>query len=283
MKDIKYVEPKNTHLNPKYHCVFCSSRKHSSHLCKKYNSNEEFYHQVVNEKRCKNCLRQFHLSDRCLDDSFCAIKSCYRKDKHSPCVCRKRFPQSIWSELYNENILQFKKDAASKRNQPSIWSELYRRNILNMSTVEKLSNRSSFGQDSLVNLSKESIQPSSQENFITQCLTISATTTTGNFSSQGTQTVNFKSKETQTDEESSFSSVSTSSNFHSSNESERTISLSAYVSPYDKFQSKLTTYLKTLSIIYCYCKIKNSISTAQSKVQVLNTTPIKDHFLNILA
>ena len=119
----KYVEPKNGNLNPKYNCVFCTSRGHSSHLCRKYNSNEQFYHQVVEEKRCKNCLRQFHQSNRCLDDSFCAIKSCTRKDKHSPCVCRKRFPQqqSIWSELYKENVLQFRKNTTAEGIKPSIW------------------------------------------------------------------------------------------------------------------------------------------------------------------
>ena len=278
------MEPKNGHLNPKYQCVFCSSRKHSSHLCRRYNSNEKFYHQVVNEKRCKNCLRQFHRSDRCLDDSFCAIKSCNRKDKHSPCVCRKRFPQSVWSELYDQNISEFKKNGTSKRNQPTIWSELYQRNILNISNDKTPSKNdgSSFCSDTPLSLSQKNIHPSSKENCITQCLTVSNMTTTENLNSRATQTVNFNSQGTQTDEKSCYSSVSTSSSFHSLDESERMTSSSAHVSPCDKFQSRLTAYLKTLYAIFCYCKIKQSISTAECKVQVLNSTSTKDHFLNIL-
>ena len=273
MKDIIYVEPKNQHLNPKYQCVFCNSKRHSSHLCRKYNSyngNEQFYHLVVKERRCKNCLRQFHQSDRCLDDSFCTIESCNRKDKHSPCVCRKRFPQSIWSELYSQNISQLKKNV-----QPTIWSELYRHNVLNISTDKIPSNSSS--------LCKEMVHASSQENCIAQCLTVSTTTTAGNFNSQGTQTEKLNTQGTQTDEESCSSSAFTSANFHSLDESERVTSLSANVSTSEeKFRLTLTDYFKVLCSIYCFIKIKNPIGSDQSKVHVYNSTPIKDNFLNIL-
>ena len=273
MKDIKYVEPKNQHLNPKYQCVFCNSRRHSSHLCRKYtayNGNEQFYNLVVKERRCKNCLRQFHQSDRCLDDSFCTIESCKRKDKHSPCVCRKRFPQSIWSELYNENISKFKKNV-----QPTIWSELYRHNVLNISTDKRSPNNSS--------LSNENVYTSSQENCIAQCLAVSTITKAGNLNSQGTQTENFNTQGTQTDEESCSSSAITSANFHSLDESEMMTSSSVNVSTsYEKFRLKLTDYFKVLCSIYWFIKFKNPICSNQFKVHDFNSTPIKDNFLNIL-
>ena len=96
-----YIEPKHSLLNPKFHCVYCNLKTHSSHLCRRYNSPELFFDHVFKERRCKNCLRQFHRAENCYNDSFCVIQSCNRKDKHSPSICRKRFPKQNNNESFS--------------------------------------------------------------------------------------------------------------------------------------------------------------------------------------
>ena len=98
-----YVEPKNIFINPKYKCIYCNE-KHSSHFCKKYSRNEAFYDILVKERRCKNCLRQFHTSEKCFDSSICKLPGCLRKDKHSPSVCRHRFPKRVFPNPYSNSF-----------------------------------------------------------------------------------------------------------------------------------------------------------------------------------
>ena len=78
-------------LNPKYACVFCCNSTHNSHNCQKFNSSQEFWSVVLTEKRCRNCFRQYHQARSCYDQSFCKIRNCKRKDRHSPVLCRNYF------------------------------------------------------------------------------------------------------------------------------------------------------------------------------------------------
>ena len=78
-------------VDPRKQCVFCLSYNHESHHCKKFNNSNQFWSKVYLERRCKNCLRQFHFSNSCFDRSFCNLKFCQRKDKHSPVLCKYRY------------------------------------------------------------------------------------------------------------------------------------------------------------------------------------------------
>ena len=93
--------PRSQHIfaacNPRRVCIFCGSKEHNSHNCKKFNHSSQFWTVVYNEKRCKNCLRQFHFSNHCFDSSFCLISNCRRRDKHSPILCKFRYMSSNFS------------------------------------------------------------------------------------------------------------------------------------------------------------------------------------------
>ena len=77
--------------NPKRFCIFCETKEHNSHNCFKMESNSEFWNVIYSQKRCKNCLRQFHFSNNCYDSSFCLFNNCRRRDKHSPILCKFRY------------------------------------------------------------------------------------------------------------------------------------------------------------------------------------------------
>ena len=81
-----YVQP-----NPCFYCIFCDKRNHSSHECEKFKHSEQFWEKVSLDRRCKNCLRMFHRSNKCYDRSFCVFHGCRRYDKHSPVLCHARF------------------------------------------------------------------------------------------------------------------------------------------------------------------------------------------------
>ena len=80
--DKSYIQP-----NPLFSCIFCEKRTHSSHQCLLYENRKLFWYRVLEERRCKNCLRFFHRSEQCYDRSFCQNFNCQRKDKHSPTLC----------------------------------------------------------------------------------------------------------------------------------------------------------------------------------------------------
>ena len=80
-----------SNINPTIYCIFCRSETHSSHFCTKFSSNKEFWQVIYDEQRCKNCFRQFHMSHKCFDYSFCLIRNCLRQDKHSPVLCKHRY------------------------------------------------------------------------------------------------------------------------------------------------------------------------------------------------
>ena len=96
----------NSHqiVDPRKKCVFCFKENHESHNCTKFNDNKLFWSKVYLERRCKNCLRQFHFSNSCFDRSFCKLRFCQRKDKHSPVLCKYRYQY-------------FQQDYVSKRPQ----------------------------------------------------------------------------------------------------------------------------------------------------------------------
>ena len=80
----KYYQP-----NPHHFCIFCHVLGHSSHSCKKYRDSHSFWVKVLEERRCKNCLRLFHHSNNCFDKSLCKL-NCKRRDKHSSILCYVR-------------------------------------------------------------------------------------------------------------------------------------------------------------------------------------------------
>ena len=80
----KYLQP-----NPYYFCVFCGVTGHSSHICDRHYDSRSFWIKVLEERRCKNCLRLFHHSKDCFDKSLCYF-NCKRRDKHSSILCYVR-------------------------------------------------------------------------------------------------------------------------------------------------------------------------------------------------
>ena len=78
-------------VDPKFYCIFCHSENHSSHFCCKFSDSRQFWQVIYDEQRCKNCFRQFHMSHKCYDKSFCLLRNCLRHDKHSPVLCKQRY------------------------------------------------------------------------------------------------------------------------------------------------------------------------------------------------
>ena len=244
----RYVEPQDMSLNPKYHCVFCQNKKHSSHLCKKFKRNEEFYDVVVKQKRCKNCLKQFHRSEQCFDDNYCVIKNCSRTDKHSPCVCRHRFPQdkknknatrSIWSELYQQNISRYKKNNVERNPTPSNVSK---------------------SLSDILNQNEDSVNSS--------CMTVTASQSERKFASVGTQTAD------------ELCSPLPPKRILHLEESQR-ISSSVNVPDHKRFHSTWFNYLEILCSIYHYWRVKNSFYIKQ-QMYYPKFSSAKDNFLDIL-
>ena len=93
-----YIQP-----NPRLHCIFCDAGNHSSHECWRFKSSTSFWEKVSVDRRCKNCLRLFHKSNRCFDKSFCLLDTCRRSDKHSPIVCHARYVK-YYLNFYRPNI-----------------------------------------------------------------------------------------------------------------------------------------------------------------------------------
>ena len=101
--------------NPKKFCIFCKTKNHNSHNCCMFNQNSEFWNVVYREKRCKNCLRQFHSARNCFDSNFCLFSSCRRRDKHSPILCKWRYEKFQRFSL-NENYQDILKGSINSNN-----------------------------------------------------------------------------------------------------------------------------------------------------------------------
>ena len=96
----------NCKFPTRHWCIFCKNYDHLSHSCIKFRSKEQYWEQILAERRCKNCLRFYHKSTNCYDHSFCKNINCYRKDKHSPVLCESNYfyfdnSQSITHPCHN--------------------------------------------------------------------------------------------------------------------------------------------------------------------------------------
>ena len=86
VEEISYIQP-----NPCLGCVFCYTADHVSHECTRFKNSKGFWMRVLADRRCKNCLRLYHRSDRCFNQSFCHLSDCKRRDKHSVVLCQRRY------------------------------------------------------------------------------------------------------------------------------------------------------------------------------------------------
>ena len=93
-----YVQP-----NPLLYCVFCLSANHHSHECWRFKSSTKFWQMVLEQRRCKNCLRLYHRSNKCFNRSFCRVNGCTRPDKHSEILCYGRYVRHKHSPNLYEN------------------------------------------------------------------------------------------------------------------------------------------------------------------------------------
>ena len=92
------LKPSYMQPDPCRFCVFCWTSNHSSHQCEKFNNSKCFWNIVLEDRRCKNCLRLFHQSHKCYNRSFCHLVNCSRLDKHSPVLCHARYWKSnFWN------------------------------------------------------------------------------------------------------------------------------------------------------------------------------------------
>ena len=81
-----YIQP-----NPCLFCIYCESANHSTHECERFNNSMKYWERISLDRRCKNCLRLYHRSNKCYDRSFCFLNTCKRYDKHSPTLCHARY------------------------------------------------------------------------------------------------------------------------------------------------------------------------------------------------
>ena len=91
---VKYYDPRRV-------CVFCDRSGHSSHNCTRFRNSAEFWNIIYQKRLCKNCLRPFHFSHKCYDNSLCFFSMCRRRDKHSPILCKHKNNLIKSYPLYN--------------------------------------------------------------------------------------------------------------------------------------------------------------------------------------
>ena len=92
-------------IDPNSYCIFCLDGTHSSHVCTKFSDSKQFWSVIYDDRRCKNCFRQFHMSHRCYDFSFCLHRNCRRRDKHSPILCKHRYETFGFQKPHENNYL----------------------------------------------------------------------------------------------------------------------------------------------------------------------------------
>ena len=66
-------------------CVFCQSKSHHSHKCRKYRNPNDYKRVLFQQFRCYNCLCYGHKSYACPQYKQCHLCQDYRK--HSPVLC----------------------------------------------------------------------------------------------------------------------------------------------------------------------------------------------------
>ena len=102
------TKPHQTHPqpNPLLFCLFCFTGNHTSHQCWKFKSSELFWKKILEERRCKNCLRLYHQSNKCYNKNMCNIVGCSRVDKHSTVLCRLRYRNNyhVPKNYFHQNV-----------------------------------------------------------------------------------------------------------------------------------------------------------------------------------
>ena len=115
-EETSYIQP-----NPCLFCIFCYTADHVSHECTRFKSSKEFWMRVLADRRCKNCLRLYHRSETCYNQSFCHISNCKCRDKHSVVLCQRRY---AWHQFQtNPFKLNFK---SSRGRRISVHHDRYR-------------------------------------------------------------------------------------------------------------------------------------------------------------
>ena len=132
-------------IDPYWHCIFCNDISHSSHVCTKFSDNKQFWTVIYDEQRCKNCFRQFHQSHKCYDSSFCFLRNCRRRDKHSPVVCSHRYKSSNFkipfenyfhsSNVYDANFSYQDRSYSNNVSPKTYVSQGTQTEIYNLNTV----------------------------------------------------------------------------------------------------------------------------------------------------
>ena len=128
IKNFLPVNVSNHSTNFKSHtrqwCIFCENNTHFSHSCQKFRSKEQYWEQVLTERRCKNCFRFYHKSADCYNRSFCKNISCHRKDKHSPVLCESNYFYFDYSQSKSYPCHNFFSQITDKKPPPLMSLDL---------------------------------------------------------------------------------------------------------------------------------------------------------------
>ena len=140
------VKPPYCQPNPLLFCLFCWSSNHISHECWKFKSSELFWKKILEDRRCKNCLRLYHQSNKCFNKSLCNIKGCSRVDKHSTVLCRQRYQKT--HQIPNGHFHQDFSVNLRRHPSQSFWSRqdfvgAYSNNFSSFKSVFRKSQRKS--------------------------------------------------------------------------------------------------------------------------------------------
>ena len=126
--DVNNFQPVNVSRNFKSHsrlwCIFCKNNNHFSHSCLKFRSKEQYWGQILAERRCKNCFRFYHKAADCFNQSFCKNISCHRRDKHSPVLCDSNYFHSDYYLSKTQQCYNFFSQVPSKKPPPLMSLDL---------------------------------------------------------------------------------------------------------------------------------------------------------------
>ena len=132
-------------MDPNSYCIFCLDGTHSSHVCTKFSDSKQFWSVIYDDRRCKNCFRQFHMSHRCYDFSFCLHGNCRRRDKHSPVLCKHRYETASFQNPHENNYLYKDtfKFSGSLQCYNRFSNKLISQNTCSESSLKKFSSKES--------------------------------------------------------------------------------------------------------------------------------------------
>ena len=142
-EDNKFKLPNSVKsYNPKRTCVFCDEKGHSSHNCRRFSNSSEFWNIIYQKRLCKNCLRPFHFSHKCYDNSLCFFSICRRRDKHSPILCKHRYRSNKSHPKYNSTLKPSSENYqdicfnSDSRYEKSFYSQGTQTNFVESKTIE---------------------------------------------------------------------------------------------------------------------------------------------------